>query len=550
MKKVYCWAVALFFVFVCMAASSALAAKPTVTLPNGGETIKAGDTYTVQWSAAAGAVTYNLYFSTDNGITWSQINTSPVSATSHDWNVPMPLSNKKKCRIKVKGYDGSGGKLGSDVSDAPFTISVVNVTSPNGGEIVDAGSIIDVTWSTDTSVPVSLTKLIYTTDDGITWNLMAGSPISGNPGTYQWTVPQISSSRCRVKVVLLKADDTMAATDKGNANFTIRVTLKGAASFSGEYFRSGVQVTSDVNTQLHDFTANGNGTINFSTIVSSSGNSAGSLTYSMSPNGRFDVANTSDGDVRHGVLSMDNEAFLILNTTPFNGIGIGMGLKAASGLDNSALNGTYVMGSINKHNDGAGSTDIEEVTFDGTGNATVHCLSDSGGACFADFGITYAVSSSGRITTTMPGWTEDGSISEDGKIFTVVATSTPDNTRSFRVGMKKASGGLSNATFAGKFVGTAIGGTISGLFTNFASIKSDGAGNITIRDLYNSFGGLKKGTATYTIGPDGTFNVQNGSSAGISGVMLDNGQAWFVVDTDASDGQGEIMITIGLKTAK
>ncbi|NJD55135.1 MAG: hypothetical protein FIA94_01880 [Nitrospirae bacterium] len=550
MKKAYWGGVAVFF-FICLAEAAALAASPTLIQPNGGESIRAGDVYTIQWSASVDSVKYNLYLSCDNGTTWSKINSGMLSSvSSYDWDVITPAGNMTNCLVKVIGYNGSGAKVGADVSDAIFTVSVLNVTSPSGGDTIDAGSIVDITWSTDTLVPVSSAILSYTTD-GLMWLPVKGPAATGNPGTYRWTVPQIPSSLCKVKVALLKSDDTVAAVDKSNGKFSIKVTPKSNASFSGEYFRSGVNVTSDVDTQLHDFIANGNGTVNFSTIVSSSGNPSGTVTYTMSPNGRFDARNTNDGDSRHGILSPGNDIFLISNTTQFNGIGFGFGIKASAGLDNSALSGTYAMGSISKYFGGSGWTDLSEVTFDGAGNGTVHCLYISNGSCFADFSLTYTVSSNGRVTTSMPGgWSENGAVSSDGRIFSLLATSTPDNMRSFRVGMRKTPGGLSEATFAGKFIGLSFGATKSGIYVNVMSLKSNGAGTLTLADLYNSFGGLTQGTATYSVGADGTLNVPDGSPAGFNGVVLDNGQAWLVVDTDTTDGQNEMSVTVGLKTSK
>jgi len=42
--------------------------------------------------------------------------------------------NNKRYLMKVIGYDASEKKVGADRSDAPFTISVVTVMRPNGGE--------------------------------------------------------------------------------------------------------------------------------------------------------------------------------------------------------------------------------------------------------------------------------------------------------------------------------------------------------------------------------------------------------------------------------
>ena len=57
-----------------------------------------------------------------------------------NWTVPAPNGNKKSCLVKVILYDSSGGQVGADTSDDPFTIEVVELTYPNGGANAYPGS--------------------------------------------------------------------------------------------------------------------------------------------------------------------------------------------------------------------------------------------------------------------------------------------------------------------------------------------------------------------------------------------------------------------------
>jgi len=201
-------------------------APTTLTLlsPNGGEVIPSGSTYTIQWEAPSWAVSFKLLYSLKNGApgTWVPI-ANNVPGTSQDWIVPTPRNNKTKCRVKVIGYDFSEKKVGADRSDRPFTIEVVKLTSPNGGETLPSGDIPTITWTThETKRDVSRVILNYTKNGGNTWNKI--DTLDGNPGSYDgWTVPDVpkTKSKCKVKVVLKDARGNTVGSDVSDASFTI-----------------------------------------------------------------------------------------------------------------------------------------------------------------------------------------------------------------------------------------------------------------------------------------------------------------------------------------
>jgi hypothetical protein len=189
--------------------------------PNGGEVIPSGSTYAISWTAPSNAVKFNLMYSVNNGSAWSTIATN-ISGTSYQWTVPVPLNNKKKCLVKVIGFTSFGTKVGEDKSDKVFTIEVVKVTAPNGGEGIRSGGVSVVTWQTNATVsPVAKEKLLYTIDGGTTWKLITTRP--GNPGSfYPWEVPWgISSTKCKVKVVLKDASGNTVGSDVSDKVFTI-----------------------------------------------------------------------------------------------------------------------------------------------------------------------------------------------------------------------------------------------------------------------------------------------------------------------------------------
>ncbi len=79
----------------------------------------------------------------------------------------------------------------------------VTVTDPNGGEVLDAGSVYTVTWTATDNVGVTQTSLYYSTDAGANYTLI--DDLAGNPGSYDWTVPGTPSTQCLIMVTAYDA---------------------------------------------------------------------------------------------------------------------------------------------------------------------------------------------------------------------------------------------------------------------------------------------------------------------------------------------------------
>ncbi|QSQ25658.1 lamin tail domain-containing protein [Pyxidicoccus parkwayensis] len=94
--------------------------------------------------------------------------------------------------------------------------AAVSVTSPNGGESWAGGGSATITWNANL---VSTVKLEYSLDDGGTWVLIGTAP--GSAGSSAWTVPDIATTRTRVRV----SDAANASlADSSDATFTITST--------------------------------------------------------------------------------------------------------------------------------------------------------------------------------------------------------------------------------------------------------------------------------------------------------------------------------------
>jgi hypothetical protein len=135
----------------------------------------------------------------------------------------LKKNSLNKCLIKVTGFDGKGKKLGVDKSDTPFSIEVVAIKQPNGGEVLLSGNPTDIAWKWHaTAGDIAQVILSYTLDGGITWKKI--DTISGDGGgLYSWPLPTVTKqkTKCKVKIVLKAPNGVSLGSDTSDAVFTI-----------------------------------------------------------------------------------------------------------------------------------------------------------------------------------------------------------------------------------------------------------------------------------------------------------------------------------------
>jgi len=169
--------------------------KPAVTVisPNGGECLQAGQKFEIKWEASCKLDSVKIQFSNDGGKDWAMIVFGTENDGSYIWTVPEVHSSN--CLIKVADLDCDP----FDVSDHPFTIwnrAPITVLDPNGGECLKAGDQVEITW--EAACYLKSLKIQYSIDNGATWiNIASGTD---NDGSFLWTVPNVNSNLCRIKV--------------------------------------------------------------------------------------------------------------------------------------------------------------------------------------------------------------------------------------------------------------------------------------------------------------------------------------------------------------
>jgi FtsP/CotA-like multicopper oxidase with cupredoxin domain len=192
-----------------------------VISPNGREAFNAADYIAISWTAPAAATKFNLRYSLNNGATWWPIATD-VTGNSYNWRLPFLGRQKLGVRVRVIGFNASGARVGSDVSDAPFAIKLVKVQSPNGGESWQSGTQHTIVWGTfGIDRPVAKVILEYSINKGGTWKVI--DKLTSNPGFYMWDISAVAKPKpnSKVRVTLKDASGVVMSRDVSDAPFNI-----------------------------------------------------------------------------------------------------------------------------------------------------------------------------------------------------------------------------------------------------------------------------------------------------------------------------------------
>lgn len=202
---------------------------PTVTLisPNGGETWPAASRQTVVYEATdpdtpPASLLIGLDVTTNSGSTWWPIVASTTNQGEYTWTTPD--IGTSRARVRVIASDGVNEA--TDISDGDFEITtkapVVTLLTPNGGEHFETSEAVTIQYiAIDEDTPDGLLEMEfeYSTNGGITWNLMRGGP-HVNTGSHRWyTFPYMYTTLGRVRVIA--SDGQNYGYDASDANFSI-----------------------------------------------------------------------------------------------------------------------------------------------------------------------------------------------------------------------------------------------------------------------------------------------------------------------------------------
>ncbi|TFH07089.1 MAG: hypothetical protein E4H08_10085, partial [Candidatus Atribacteria bacterium] len=215
----------------------------TLLSPNGGECFEVGDSIPIRWEST-GTIDDVLLQYSRTGISssepWYDITTSTPNDGSYTWIVPDVGSSN--CFIRIWTLDGEI----REKTDAEFTVGVprsLTILSPNGGESFIGGDAVPIRWESTGTIDDVLLQYSLTGISGSEpwYDITTSTP---NDGSYTWTIPEVESYNCFIRVWTLDGE----VTEKNDVEFSIIPaleprTLTLLSPNGGEIFESGEEIS-------------------------------------------------------------------------------------------------------------------------------------------------------------------------------------------------------------------------------------------------------------------------------------------------------------------
>ena len=160
--------------------------------PSGFTFFRAGSPVEITWdSEMVGDLT--LSYKTSSTGDWVLIDEGiPSSNNVYSW-IPEEVTNWCRVQIKETAYPEV-----FDESENYFIVFQLDLTSPQGGEILSGFTQFDITWESEI---INSIKIEFSSDNGQNWSIVVGSTTAGN-SLYDWMVPNINSDECFIKLTV------------------------------------------------------------------------------------------------------------------------------------------------------------------------------------------------------------------------------------------------------------------------------------------------------------------------------------------------------------
>lgn len=171
--------------------------KTPLTPSNCNATLLLGQIHVTWQDNSSNENGFTLYYRQDPGLPgWFTVNLGP-NVKSYQLHSP----GSGTYLFKVRAYNSYGYSPYSNTDSVYIGLLLywISIQSPDGGEILPAGHVHNITWTNGNNPPSTVT-IDYSTDGGNNWRTPPIASSVANSGSYQWNVPFTESDNCIVRV--------------------------------------------------------------------------------------------------------------------------------------------------------------------------------------------------------------------------------------------------------------------------------------------------------------------------------------------------------------
>ncbi|MCK6604313.1 MAG: T9SS type A sorting domain-containing protein [Ignavibacteriaceae bacterium] len=212
--------------------------RPVIT-----DTLQAGKKFRFTWNNSEGITTLRIHYRLSESSDWV-VDDNSISASNRqfDWTVPSNLFSRS---FRVKLVDDADTTINSQVP-GNITVKRLLLTAPAGGDRLLANSTYRIMWNQNFADYINL---LYSIDGGTNWTQIE-SGVSGGQGVYDWTVPDLSSDNCKIRVQDSFNPDIFSENENGFRIFKPAVLITSPNSAAS--FQAGRSLTVKWNSILTD----------------------------------------------------------------------------------------------------------------------------------------------------------------------------------------------------------------------------------------------------------------------------------------------------------
>lgn len=182
---------------------------PFVTVPNGGETWRAGKSYTISWTESSNDYAVFVELSTDNGKSWMRITEQPVGVNQLELDWISLKINSTECLIRlINSEDGTE----VDRSDNIFALvpALAYITRPAASDPIYYGGNEDyIRWVMNDQANV---RFEFSENGQSNWRPV-GSMVSSDNEEVEWRIPGVNSKNAVVTMISNTTGEVIAVSE-------------------------------------------------------------------------------------------------------------------------------------------------------------------------------------------------------------------------------------------------------------------------------------------------------------------------------------------------